>query len=239
MNKDNVILALDYLISGVPPGPLLGMSLEDLSELVRSSPKKRMIDTTIEVSIIGLVSYFEAFCKNQFAAIINICPEVLENFVAKRGEVKVSVRDIISIEQNNLKNKLGFILSENYDFGSAKSINGLFYDLLSVTPFSKNDIKKYTQLINDRNLLVHHGGIYTSRYQGQKFMKRSFSGRVFFDSLVITKSDFETWFSFIRKLAQKIVNICYKALNEFIELKGLLLDDERAKALEFLKGYEL
>ncbi len=57
--------------------------------------------------------------------------------------------------------RLGSLVAEQFDFGAAKKINGLFLDLVAISPFSKDEEVRYTQLLNDRNLLVHHGGIVT------------------------------------------------------------------------------
>jgi plasmid maintenance system antidote protein VapI len=83
-----------------------------------------------EVCLIGLAAFFEAFCKDQFASIINICPETLSRFVAKRNTVTVELADLLLILPTT--SRLGFVLAEKYDFGSAKEVNSLYSDLLGV-----------------------------------------------------------------------------------------------------------
>jgi hypothetical protein len=34
---------------------------------------------------------------------------------------------------------IGFLVAEHYDFGSAELINGLFRDLITVSPFTKSE----------------------------------------------------------------------------------------------------
>ena len=46
----------------------------------------------------------------------------------------------------------GCFISEQYDFGPAKNINGLFMDLIRITPFSKDEQIKYSRLLDYRNL---------------------------------------------------------------------------------------
>lgn len=46
----------------------------------------------------------------------------------------------------DVSNRIGFILSEQYDFGSAKTINGLYGDLIRVTPFSKREQERYNRI---------------------------------------------------------------------------------------------
>jgi hypothetical protein len=65
----------------------------------------------------------------------------------------------------------GTLISEEYDFGSAKEINGLYQDLLRITPFSANEAKKYSHFLSDRNLLVHHRGVFSYNYASQRFAR--------------------------------------------------------------------
>ena len=82
-------------------------------------------------------------------------------------------------ETRAMLKEMGFdrkqILSEKYDFGSSRTINSLFSDLLGVTPFSTKESKEYEEFLNDRNLLVHHGGIYTFKYHGQRLADKPIS----------------------------------------------------------------
>ncbi len=46
-----------------------------------------------------------------------------------------------------------------------KSINGLYRDLLLITPFSKVKKKEeFDNILHKRNLLVHHAGFYTLQH---------------------------------------------------------------------------
>lgn len=127
----------DFFIGAVPPYALFRLWFDDLRILVSSSSEHHdLSNTTAEVCVIGLAAHFEAFCKNQFAGIINIWPYTLQRFCNARGNVSVEVRDILTIIED-VDYKLGSLLAERYDFGSAKLINGMFTDLLNVTPFSR------------------------------------------------------------------------------------------------------
>lgn len=227
--------ALDYFVAGVPAGSLFKMSFDEIAEMVRTSKADRSSDLNpvAEVCLIGLVSYFEAFCKNQFASIINVCPQTMNVFCSKRPDITIKIKDLLALEFPE-KNKFGFILAEKFDFGSARDINSLYIDLLSVTPFSKDEMKKYDRLLNDRNLLVHHAGIYTIKYHEQTFIKQSVRNRIFFDSLVVRKKDFFQWAKFIEEIVVKIINSSHKALSVFITNEKLKLSKENKKALEYL-----
>ena len=228
--------SLDYFVGGVPAGIIFKMSLDDIRKLLRGYKRREFsVDTLNELCLIGLVSYFEAFCKNHFASIINVCPQILGNFLEKRSETTVNVRDLLKLEF--VSNQIGFLLSEKYDFGSAKSVNSLYCDLILVSPFSKEEIKRYDELLNDRNLLVHHSGIYTSKYHEQRLVKSSIKGRIFFDSLVLSIEEVEDWIEFLEGIVIKTVEGSYKVLSKFIAENNLSLNEESTKALNFLKEY--
>lgn len=234
-----MLYALDYFNAGVPPGALLKLSVSDLNRLATSyQPRGGRWDVAAEVCLIGLVAYFEAFCKNAFAAAINVYPKLLMSFTERRAEVKIRVRDLLMIE-GDPHHRIGFLLAEQYDFGSAKAVNGLFQDLLSITPFSAAEARQYAHLLSDRNLLVHHGGVYTSKYQEQRLAPRNVSGQTFFDSLVVTKDDYFQWTAFLEDIAEKMLRATAGAIREAAREDGVEFDVERAKALDYLSEYEL
>lgn len=191
------------------------------------------LDTTAEVCLIGLAAYFEAFCKNQFAAVINICPETLASFAEKRPEASLPL-GLLASSMREINFRVGSLISEQYDFGSARTTNGVFQDLLNVSPFSKDEIGKYSNFLNDRNLLVHHGGIFTHKYKGQQFKKKAVKQqpRLYFDSLVIGKSDFAKWAEWVDQMAKKIAKASHSGLESLIMTAGLTLDPARREAVD-------
>jgi hypothetical protein len=232
MREDNN--SLDFFVGGVPPDTFFNLSFKDICAIVQSSSEKNLgSNTTAEVCLIGLAAHFEAFCKNQFAAIVNICPQVLSQFCERRDGLTVEVRALLAVipavDQN-----LGFLLAEQFDFGSPKKINALFHDLLNITPFSKQDGNKYARFLVDRNLLVHHGGIYTLKYERQTFTRQAQAGstRVHFDSLAIRRKDFDAWAQFLVNTAKKISRTSYQALRKFVAAHQVLLAPSRRQALE-------
>ena len=231
-------MSLDYFPAGVPPGSLFKMSIEDMEEIVKDFDDKGPLNSAAELCIIGLASYFEAYCKNQFASIINICPHLLANFVEKRSELSIPINDLLDFDFN-VKSNIGFILSEKYDFGSAKKVNGLFQDLLKCTPFSSTDKKLYDKFLADRNLLVHHGGTFTHNY-GKQYFKRKIDNksRIFFDSLVVKKANYLEYAKFIDAMAKKINDKTHSLLCKTIRENGWILDEVASQALNMLDYYE-
>jgi hypothetical protein len=234
-NLDGRRNPLDYFIGGVPALGYFEMQADKLAELVRSSAEAKLtrLNLVAEVSLIGLASYFEAFCKAHFASLINICPEILRNFLERRKNATVSLSHILAV-QAELGFKLGNVISEEYDFGSAKEVNGLYQDLLRVTPFSTKDAKKYSQFLSDRNLLVHHGGVFTYTYSSQRFGNDVAQDRVHMDSLIIGQTEFHHWKSFVVGMATKIATTTQTAIEGFLVKQSLTPTPEQARALRSL-----
>jgi hypothetical protein len=229
------MLALDFFIAGVPAGPIFMLELQEMRKLVTSSANLKLASNScVEICLVGICSYFEAFCKAQFASVINSCPQVLTQFVEKRPSVALEVRDVLPILKD-LHYKLGSLLAERYDFGSSDSINGLYRDLLSISPFSRRDAQRYRDLLNDRNLLVHHGGVYTYKYAGQKFAARVAKGSAHWDSLVVHPADFFRRAAFLEAMVRKITAATHKALANFVRAHRIALKPERKKAMDYLQ----
>src|SRR5579864_5325591 len=227
--------ALNFFVGGVPPFGYLEIQIQGLSRLAGRSRSSYGLNQTAEVCVIALSAYFEAFCKAQFAAVINICPAVLRNFVGRRKDTTLDLHNVLEV-LNELENKLGNLLSEDYDFGSAKAINGLYCDLLGISPFSKDEMKTYSQFLADRNLLVHHGGIYTFGYAAQRFARRTAPGLPHWDSLVVGARDHEKWASFLLKMGNKIAESCKKALEAYASLNRIALSVPQKRAIWFFSS---
>lgn len=238
---EEAMRALDYFSAGVPAHGYFEIQVSGLKELVgASSSSPSGLNQTAEVCLIALSAYFEAFCKAQFAAVINIYPEIVRNFVEKRNSVTLDLRNVLTLLAGRkdfvaFDHRLGYLLSEDYDFGSAKDINSLYFDLLRITPFSANEKKKYSKFLNDRNLLVHHGGIHTFKYLAQQFRRRTATGLPHWTSLVVNKEDHNRWANFLEGMAKKIASTSREALEEFVEReRGGGLSPEQTKAVEYL-----
>lgn len=230
-----VVNALDYFVAGVPPLGNFQLEIEHLDALVGSSKEGDLtgLNPTAEVSLIGLSAYFEAFCKAHFAALVNICPETLKNFVERRQNATVNLRNIMSM-RGQVASRLGNLISEEHDFGSAREINGMYQDLLRITPFSASEANDYAKFLSDRNLLVHHGGVYTFRYSSQRFVRRTAPGLAHWDSLVVGKNEFRRWRSFLLRMAKKIATTSRTALNDLVARERMRLSAEQKRAIGML-----
>lgn len=227
----------EYFTGCVPNGSIFWMNVKQLREIVEKVDDEDVdegLGTIVEVCFIGLIAYFEAFFKDHFASLINICPQLLLGLKRNSGiDTNIDIVDLLALD-DSIMHKLGFLLVEHYDFGNAKRINSFYHGLLSITPFSKDEIARYDQLLRDRNLLVHQGGIFTMKYIRQEFQIQADKPRAFQDSLIVTRRKFFETALFLEGIANKTSNAAKSAVANFIETKGIVLSDEKIKALRWL-----
>ena len=232
--KAHSIDVLEYFSGGVPAGITLCSQLHDLRELVAPiEDAKRVLNPLLEVCFIGAVAHFEAFFKDHFAASINICPALIQKLRERQINVSIDAADVISLEPNAFA-KVGFLLTENFDFGTPKKINIFYSAAFPVTPFGNADRLKYEQVLNERNLLVHHGGVYTLQFCRQKFAKMDITNQAFYNSLVVTKKRLVKVIDFMDDIAEKTCSATAKKLKEFVNQNGLALSSEQIKAVDYL-----
>lgn len=228
MSSNLRIGALDYFAGGVPAGEIFHSNIDNLRKIAAAPDIN-----SAEVCLVGLVAYFEAFFKDHFASIINIQPQVIGNL--KRGDydTSVDINDIVSLG-NISEIRLGSLFAEKYDFGTAKRVNSIYQSLLMVAPFSKDEISQYDQLLNDRNLIVHHGGIYTLRYVKQKFGIENSAENAYWNSLVVTNETFLAAVSFCEAIVMKTIKSTKIALKNYVSKNSIIQSEENKSALEFL-----
>lgn len=221
---------LEYFAGGVPTGEYFRLTLEDLSKLIDKSSKG--ISRVNEVCQIGLVAYFEAFCKDHFASVLNIEPSLLERLRQQGQDVQVDPTRLLALGEE-WRHRIGFLVAEKFDFGSAQRINALYSALLKLTPFSKDDAKFYEEILSDRNLLVHHGGTYTFSYVSQiKLELQEVGRRPYFGSLVVSAEYLERRLAFVEDMAQKMLQSTHTALKSYLDGFGVKYTEQRQKALD-------
>jgi hypothetical protein len=177
----------DFFAGGVAPGEIFAFELTNLKTLVVTSEVPEY-DSRCQIATIALLAYAEAFFRGHFASMINICPQLVRNLKrATNRDISIDPSELLDLPRQDM---WGFLLAQKYEFNNSKIINGLFTDLLDVTPFSVVEGKRYQLLTDVRNLLVHHGGIYKSGGKIRSSVKAG--ARVFYDSVVIPRSEFGT-----------------------------------------------
>ncbi|WP_342084855.1 hypothetical protein [Dyadobacter sp. OTU695] len=230
----------DFFVGKIAPFLLFEIEFHSLFHVVERLKDDRSyteLNPAAQSAFITLFSYFEAYCKHQFAAIVNLFPSLVQPFATRRGEPKVEISTIASFA-GNIENSLGFILAETYDFGTAKAINGLYRDLLGISPFSADEEREFNRISLNRNLLVHHGGFYTFQYARsiQNLPIGSFN-RAFFDSVRIDTEEFGILSDFLFEMAMKITRQSVKAVMALPNWTSVEEDPERKNAVqELLRG---
>ena len=227
MQEDREQSPLDFFVGGVPPLAIFTMHLVDIEKLLQMPG---IGYTGYMLAYIGVVSYTEAFFKDHFASVLNMFPEKCAVLQSCGRDVSVDVPDLLKLE-DPLQSKLGFVLSERFNFGSPKTTNSLFKDLLLLTPFSKDSAVAFDRVLEIRNVLVHHGGTPTIRF------KREDTGfPSYFDSVSIKKIDVAQAALLSLKIVKSTAVATVSRLSP--EIKNCPTTDPRKNGVEFLQ-YDL
>lgn len=223
---------LDYFAGGVPTGAYFRMTMVSLRELAAVQPNSSGAVVKLhEICLIGLLAYFEAFCKDHFASLINIEPRLVSNLKANGQSVTIDATNVMLFGRE-IERRIGFLLAEKFDFGTAQKINALFGALLKVTPFSRKEVLTYNRLLRDRNLLVHHGGTFTLSYLEELVDSKKLRSDAFFHSVVINVNDISAAITFIEEIAKKLISASHASLAEYLTRSPMRYATERRKALD-------
>lgn len=224
----------DCFVGNISPFLLFEMEYHSLFYIVENHKEDKFypeINPASQIASIGLLAYFEAFCKHQFAAIVNLMPSLLKDFCLKRGELKVEFSTIASFN-GDFENNIGFALAEIYDFGTAMGINSIFRDLLLITPFSKEEESKFNSIVYNRNLLVHHAGYYTLQYLNKNALQDEILQKAFKNTVKIDTVEYLYISDFLFEMAMKITRASVKAVKAQSDFN--ILSSERINAIEEL-----
>ena len=229
---------LDYFTGGAPASTVFSFDLFALQEIMRQYEEEPtnypfVRERITELAFMGLTGYFEAFCKNHFASILNICPNLVERLMG-RHQTSIDATVLLQFDAYE-PYKLGFLLAEHYDFGSAHKINVLYRDLLQLTPFSQANKKQYDSILRDRNLLVHHGGIYTPKYLRQTSVKMPADRAVFLHSLRISVNAFTEIAGFLETITLAMTERTQKGLREEAQSGKITLTELGRKAVDMMR----
>jgi hypothetical protein len=230
-------LSLDYFAGGVPAGAIFQMHAQEIWRLLSTKDSSRSSNTQEELCLIGLVAYFEAFCRDAFASLINIAPPLLARLKEKNYDVSVDSLAALGMKRA-LGYNVGFLVCERLDFGTARKINAMYSCLVGITPFSKDEAAVFDEILSDRNLLVHHGGIYTHAYSRQRLGVAGGESRTYFDSLNVDLQYVHSRFNFLYATAKKITNSCHKAVEALAASGHLTIDGPAAEGLFMFKWWD-
>jgi hypothetical protein len=225
----------EYFSGGVPTGGFFRITLQDIRKISQTDTQTyKGIDRLQEICFIGLFAYFEAFCKDHFASLINIEPGLITNLRTDGYDVSIDAA-YVALYAEQCDRRMGFVLASKFDFGTARKINSLFGTLIKVTPFSKDEAEKFDHLLRDRNLLVHHGGVFTLSYLEQVGTESSLKETAFYDSKLITKDDVLAAIDFVELIARKLVTASHRALLAWLETNHREYSGDQKLALDWLQ----
>src|SRR5438552_19027844 len=103
---------------------------------------------------------------------------------------------------------------------------------MKISPITKDEQRRYEMFLEDRNLLVHHGGTYTLAYSRNPI--EDIESKYFGYSLIITRESYDEWKEFLIKIVTKVAKTSQISLKEYVNEKGLLLTPEAAEAVDLL-----
>lgn len=210
-----------YFVGGIPPFLMFEREYESLFSVIETHKNDNFYKSrnpAAEIAMIGVLAQFEAFCKHQFAAIINILPTLLTNFVEKRKQTMIELSSINALSGEFEKN-IGFIVAEKYDFGTVHAINQLFFDLLHVSPFNDAETKQFNSILFKRNLLVHHGGFYTLQYLKENYAPDDIKKRAFKEAMAIDTEECHQLCEFLFDMAVGITRTTGHVLKNKLQLE--------------------
>src|SRR5262249_30649145 len=89
---------LDFFPGGVPAGIIFDMQVEDVWNLVRDylTLEGMQHRAGSELAFMGLIAYFEGFCKNHTASLLNVCPELVRELARTGADIKLRPIDILN-----------------------------------------------------------------------------------------------------------------------------------------------
>ncbi|HEY2922925.1 MAG TPA: hypothetical protein VGK77_28435 [Candidatus Binatia bacterium] len=223
-----------FYVGGIPPLLRFEIEFHKLGYIVESHKDDRWYqkkNPASEVAWVGLIAHFEAFCKHQFSALINISPSLISSFSSRRPQASLKLSDVVPLLEQFEQN-IGYLLAEQYDFGSSEKINGLFRDLLNITPFSQEEGKRFEGLLLKRHLLVHHAGVFTLQFLKQTSAPKSIKEQAFRESVEITTEQCNEMSNFLFEMSLKITCGTVRGLKAHIG--DTPIDTTRRQALELL-----
>jgi hypothetical protein len=136
--------------------------------------------------------------------------------------------------RSGLRTQIGFLVTERMDLGTPDQVNKFYGHILRVTPFSKDNRARFAVILRDRNLLVHHGGIYTSSYVKQgELLQLSPDRRAFYDSKVVSREEVVELVRFLREIAMATAKSSKSALRLLVSELGKISPSVE-RAVDFL-----
>jgi hypothetical protein len=220
----------------VPSGEYFRMTAGHVVELAEEEVGRS--PTRHNLCFIGLIAYFEAFAKDQLGSVLSLAPAAIDRLKAAGHSTDIAAREALNLKED-IEHQIGFLIAHRLDLGTARKINAAFATAVKITPFGKDDVARYDKMLRDRNLLVHHGGTYTSAYIEQAYDEIDPQERIAHAySIKLASNDIREAADFLRQIARSMVNASAKALHMIATADGSAADPSRRKAIEFMAVWD-
>ncbi|WP_148294384.1 hypothetical protein [Azospirillum sp. B506] len=221
----------EYFPGGVPTGEYFAQKLWILKAIIRRNEKELDFQ---DLCYMGAMSYFEAFFKDLFAASLNISPSLSKN-ISDKDNNKNARRNHSPDIDRDIDIMPGFLLSDKKDFGTADKVNKIYSDTLGITPFGPQEKEYFDRAKSIRNLIVHHGGIYNTKYRPERFTKEiNEKYKLFYRSVSISHKDNYILIDNMASLARRTVVDVKNVIEKHAEENGIHLDKDRRDVLDLL-----
>jgi hypothetical protein len=216
----------------VPSGEVFRMMADEVVALSREEPGDA--PARHNLCLIGLLAYFEAFAKDQLSTVLSLAPAAIERLKAAGHPTDVTARDALNL-RDDIDHQIGFLVVQRLDLGTSKKINAAFTTAIKVTPFGKDEMGRYNRMLRDRNLIVHHGGVYTTAYLEQARDEIEPGRRIANAySIGLTCADIGDAAKFLKRVVRSVVNASAKKLHILATEDGSIADPARRKAIEYM-----
>src|SRR5690606_31665006 len=140
--ESNTDLEDAYFYGGVSPAVAFEIRVDGLRQLVQHHSDGQIPPVSVaDVAFVTLMSCFEAFCRDNVAAVLNIVPALVRRLEEADRDVTISARELVDSAKPGQPFLLGFILAEKYEFTRAEDVNRTYTALLRTTPFSKKELQ--------------------------------------------------------------------------------------------------
>jgi hypothetical protein len=227
---ENETSHFDFFSGYVPSGDVFLMEVNDIVKIANQKTEEFGWAKN-HLCIIGLVSYFEAFVKDHFSSILSIAPNLIEKLRKAGYSTDIPAEEAFEF-RDILKYRIGFLVGQKLDFGTAKKINALFTTIIKVTPFGRAEAMQFDRLLRDRNLIVHHGGTYTTSYIKQAYTEIDPQRRrAHADMIEITAEKIVATADFLKTVAHSTIVASAKNLRSIVSSEKAM-SKEREQAIE-------
>ena len=219
----------DVFPGGVPPRVVYYQEAEQITTLVNNAASSTEPWTALipEVALIALAARFGDFCHRYAATIVDMYPPCLEHLHAKGENVLPFTEKLSKYDQR----RPGLTVAEHYNTTSLYVLNALFETLLGLEVFTRPQVLRFNELVNDVDLLASVALIrpFAFMEHGQPVDRGEFD----VEPKTINTEEFRAWATFLDELVETLTMKTVEALSKS-DWSGIDQHVPRLEAFELL-----